>query len=103
MSLRTNALRLLPLAATLITLHAAAQAKNDFFPADLSADFADGLLIYPAGSLSGTFTEMVKVFPAPPGLWRRRSDTAQRCNRASSVPQHLDRSGFYQRQDWLPG
>jgi len=67
------------------------------------ADFADGLLIYPAGSLSGTFTEMVKVFPAPPGLWRRRSDTAQRCNRASSVPQHLDRSGFYQRQDWLPG
>jgi len=31
------------------------------------ADFADGLLIYPAGSLSGTFTEMVKVFPAPPG------------------------------------
>lgn len=28
---------------------------------------ADGLLIYAAGSLSGAFTEMVKLFPAPPG------------------------------------
>lgn len=29
--------------------------------------FADGLRIYAAGSLSGAFSEMVKVFSAPPG------------------------------------